>query len=68
MSEGDRVMIWVTLHGRHVGNAFPFLAGRPVTGRHLDAEAVHIFRISDGLLTEHWAVRNDLALIRQIDS
>jgi predicted SnoaL-like aldol condensation-catalyzing enzyme len=32
------------------------------------AEAVHIFRVVDGRLAEHWAVRDDLGVQRQIDS
>jgi hypothetical protein len=23
MSDGDRVMLWLTLHGTHIGNGFP---------------------------------------------
>ncbi len=35
------VMVWFSSRGRHVGNAFPQLAGREPTGREINAEAVH---------------------------
>jgi predicted ester cyclase len=68
MTEGDRVMIWYTLSAKHVGNGFPFLAGLPVTGREVSWDGVHFFRVADGQLVEHWAVRGDLALIRQLEA
>lgn len=29
---------------------------------------VHIFRVEDGLTVEHWAVRDDLGLLRQLEA
>jgi len=68
MSDADRVMIWLTLHGTHVGNGFPRLLGLPVSGRTVDWPQVHIFRLSDGLVVEHWAVRDDARLLDHIAS
>ncbi|GAB3928726.1 ester cyclase [Kribbella albertanoniae] len=65
---GGLVMLWFSSRARHVGNAFPQFAGREPTGRVIVAEAVHIFRVVDGRLAEHWAVRDDLGVQRQIDS
>jgi len=65
---GGLVMLWFSSRARHVGNAFPQFAGREPTGRVIVAEAVHIFRVADGKLAEHWAVRDDLGVQRQIDS
>jgi lactoylglutathione lyase len=67
MTNADLVSVWFTMRANHVGNAFPFLQGRPVTGRRVSYQAVHIFRVADGLLAEHWAVRDDLGLMRQLD-
>lgn len=36
------------------------------TGRNFSIENVHIFRFADGKIVEHWAVRDDLGLMRQI--
>jgi predicted ester cyclase len=64
----DLVMVWFSLHGRHVGSAFPQFAGREPTERTIVAESVHVFRVVDGRLAEHWAVRDDLGVLRQLDT
>jgi predicted ester cyclase len=65
---GDLVLVWFTSRGTHVGSAFPFLAGRPPSGRTVDAESVHILRVRGGHITEHWAVRDDLGVLRRLDT
>lgn len=52
MAEGDRVMALVEWSGTHLG---PF-AGSPATGRPIRFKSAEIFRVRDGLLTEHWDV------------
>jgi predicted ester cyclase len=66
MQDGDRIMVWFTMRGVHIGNGFPRLAGRSVAGKPVTWAQVHIFRIADGLVVEHWAVRDDAALLDQI--
>ena len=62
--DGDRAAVHNTCAGRHTG---PW-AGLPPSGRSFSAEQVHILRFdADGLATEHWAVRDDLTLLRQLD-
>jgi predicted ester cyclase len=68
MTSGDLVSVWFTMSGRHIGNGFPFLSGRPVTGRTVNWQHVHLFRCADGRFAEHWAVRDDLSLLHQIDA
>jgi predicted ester cyclase len=65
---GDLAMVWFSTRGRHIGSAFPQLAGREPTGKTIVAEAVHILRVVDGKLAEHWAVRDDLGVLRQLDT
>jgi predicted ester cyclase len=60
--EGDKVVLRVTIHGRHVGE---FL-GRPPTGKEYAAEQIHIYRIEDGKMIEHWSVRDDLGQALQL--
>jgi predicted ester cyclase len=62
IAEGDTVVVHCTFHGRHTGQ-FRGLAptNRPVAFRH-----VHIHRFQDGKVVEHWAVRDDLGLGRQL--
>jgi predicted ester cyclase len=62
VAQGERVMAWVRCEGRHVGNFF----GIPPTGRAFSFEAMHAFRVEDEVVREHWAVRDDLGLFRQI--
>jgi hypothetical protein len=52
----------VRCKGRHVGNFF----GIPLTGHEFSFEAMHVFRVADKIVREHWAVRDDLELFRQI--
>ena len=62
VAQEERVMAWVRCEGRHVGNFF----GIPPTGRAFSFEAMHVFRVEDEIVREHWAVRDDLGLFRQI--
>jgi lactoylglutathione lyase len=62
----DTVMIWYTVRGRHIGNGFPRLDGLPVKGNPITWPQVHIFRLEDGMVVEHWAVRNDAALLDSV--
>jgi hypothetical protein len=62
-------MLWFSSRGRHVGSGgFPQFTGREPTNRTITAEAVHIFRIVESRLAEHWAVRDDLGVLRQLDA
>ena len=59
-------MMWYTMRGRHIGNGFPRLLGRPVKGNTVAWPQVHIFRLADGFVVEHWAVRDDAALLDSV--
>ena len=67
MHEGDRVMVWYTMRGRHIGNGFPRLAGSTVSGAQVSWPQLHVFRVEDERVVEHWAVRDDYALLEQIE-
>lgn len=70
--DGDRAAAWVTLHGRSTG---PFVVHDapdgsvtevfPPTGRDFAVRQVHWFRIADGAVAEHDAVRDDLDMAKQ---
>jgi predicted ester cyclase len=60
--EGDKVVARLTMHGRHVGE---FL-GRPPTGKEFAAEHIHIWRMEEGKVIEHWSVRDDLGQALQL--
>ena len=60
--DGDRVAVRLITRGSHTGE---FL-GAPPTGKSFEIEAIHIFRIADGKVAEHWAKRDDVGLARQL--
>ena len=51
-----------TCSGTHEGE----LWGIPPTGERFGAQQSHWFRVDDGKVAEHWAVRDDLGMIRQL--
>jgi predicted ester cyclase len=62
LAEGDVVAIHCTHSGRHTGE---FL-GIPATGREFAYKQMHFIRVVDGKGVEHWAVRDDASLLRQL--
>ena len=62
IAEGDIAVVYCTMHGRHVGE----FMGVPPTHRSVAVEQVHIVRFQNGKGIEHWAVRDDLLLMRQL--
>ena len=62
ITEGDTVVVHCTFHGRHTGH---FLGLAP-TNQPVALRQVHIVRFQDGKAVEHWAVRDDLGLGRQL--
>ena len=62
VGEGDIVVVYCTLHGRHTGD----LMGIPPTNREVAQDYVHIVRFRDGKVVEHWGVRDDMGLMRQL--
>jgi predicted ester cyclase len=62
VAEGDTVVLHCTHHGRHTGE----LMGIPATGRSVAYDYVHIVRFDAGKVVEHWGVRDDMALMRQL--
>lgn len=61
-ADGDRAVIRVRFTGVHVGDFLGFEA----TGKKVDIEHIHIYRIEDGKVIEHWACRQDLFLLAQL--
>jgi len=62
IAEGDTAVVHCTHSGRHTGEFF----GLPATGRSFEYRQMHMIRIVDGRGAEHWAVRDDAALMRQL--
>lgn len=66
VADGDLVVVHLTLHARHRASTMPLLQGVPVTGRDVAWTFMHLFRVADGEIVEHWATRDDLGLLRQL--
>ncbi|NED99937.1 ester cyclase [Phytoactinopolyspora halotolerans] len=62
VEEGDTVVAFMTHHGRHTGE---FMGIEP-TGREFAYQHVHIHRLEDGKVIEHWLVRDDATFMQQI--
>ena len=62
LAEGDKVVIRCTHSGVHTGDFF----GVPATGRNFAYQQMHIIRVIQGKGVEHWAVRDDASLVRQL--
>ena len=67
IAEGDLVVELITSTGTHSGEVVHTPWG-PVapTGRPVSWQSVRIYRVSDGKIAEHWAVRDDLNMLQQI--
>jgi len=61
IADGDKVVLRCTLTGTHMG---PFM-GIPPTGRRIEVNEIHIYRLADGKAVEHRAGRDDLGAMRQ---
>jgi predicted ester cyclase len=66
IGEGDLVVHHVTMHGTHRASTMPLLADVQVTGRSAAWTFIHIWRVADGMLVEHWACRDDMGLLEQL--
>jgi predicted ester cyclase len=62
LSDDDKVVMRNTFSGTQHG---PFMGIAP-TGKRVSQEQIHIVRVVNGQVVEHWAVRDDLSLLRQL--
>jgi predicted ester cyclase len=62
ISEGDIVVLHVTNSGTMKGE----FAGMPASGKHATWESIHIDRIVDGKVVEHWVVQDQLGMLQQL--
>ncbi len=62
VAEGEKVLARLSVKGTHGGE----LMGVPATGAKIDIGVLDLFQIRDGKLIEHWALLDNLGLMRQI--
>jgi nogalonic acid methyl ester cyclase / aklanonic acid methyl ester cyclase len=64
VASDEKVVSIVSVRGKHTGSFFGFI---PPSGNKISYQAVHIFTIGDDRkITEHKAIRDDLALMYQL--
>jgi predicted ester cyclase len=72
VAEGDWVVARCMFSGTHKGTGRSplvhegLLAGVPPTGKNFKTQHIHMFRMEDGLIVEHWASHNDVDMARQL--
>jgi predicted ester cyclase len=64
IAEGDFVVCHNTWSGTYDGESFRGVPTR--SGGHFTVDHVHIYRVVDGRIAEHWVVRDDLGMVLQL--
>jgi predicted ester cyclase len=64
VAEDDFVVCHITWSGTYGGESFRGVA-IPSGGR-FSVDHMHIYRIADGKIAEHWVVRDDLGMVLQL--
>jgi predicted ester cyclase len=62
VAAGDMVTIRATAHGVHNSDHLGF----PATGKPYAMPTMHMYRQDNGVLVEHWGVRDELAALWQV--
>lgn len=60
--EGDKAVVRFTAGGTHLGEFW----GIPPTGKAGTTTGIHIFRIADGKIVEHWGNSDDMGMMQQL--
>jgi steroid delta-isomerase-like uncharacterized protein len=71
VAEGEWVVVRCTYRGTHRGTSrFPvdggMLVGVQPTGRTFEVQHIHMYRVLDGKIAEHFASRDDVGMMRQL--
>src|SRR5690348_6041869 len=62
IGEGDRVAVRLTAAATQVG---PFM-GMPASGKRYSIQEIHIFRLRDGRVVEHWHQFDQMGMMKQL--
>jgi steroid delta-isomerase-like uncharacterized protein len=64
IAEDDLVVCHNTWTGSYAGTMFRGVA--TPSGKRFSVEHIHVYRVNDGRIAEHWVVRDDLGMMQQI--
>lgn len=62
LADGDKVVVRTTMRGTQLGEFF----GLPPTGKHVVVSGMHLLRLANGKIVEHWGNNDDLGLMQQL--
>ncbi|GAA0600308.1 ester cyclase [Craurococcus roseus] len=62
VAEGEKVLVRLIIRGTHRGELF----GIAPTGRAVEVPVLDLFHIRGGRLAEHWALLDNLGLLKQL--
>jgi len=62
IAEGDRVAVRLTSAATQVGQ----FMGMPPSGKRYSIDEIHIFRLRDGQVVEHWHQLDQMGLMKQL--
>lgn len=62
IAEGDRVMQRLSASGTQQGE----FMGIPATGKHATWSEIHVGRVADGKIVEHWGTIDQLGMLQQL--
>ena len=65
--DDELAAVHMSITGTHHDSVMPLLIGIEPTRRVVSWEFIHVFRVVDGKILEHKAVRDDLGLLQQIE-
>jgi predicted ester cyclase len=66
VAEGEYVVALMTITRTLHEELQAFGLTFPASGRSYTVKHVHIYRVAGGQIREHWAVRDDLSMLRQL--
>jgi predicted ester cyclase len=62
IAEDDKVAVRISEGGVHSGE----IIGMPPTGRSFHITAIHILRIENGKIVEHWREQDSMGMMQQL--
>ena len=62
IAEGDRVAVRLTAAATQVGEVM----GMPASGKRYEVGEIHIFRVDDGKVVEHWHQFDQMGMMKQL--
>ena len=64
IAEGDLVAVRLTSSATHTGE----FMGMPATGKTYEMGEIHIFRLRDGQVAEHWHQADFMGMVKQLEA